>query len=889
MTSDHHTPPKRARQFLRWYCPENLFEEIEGDLLEAFQFHAKKEGLTAAKWRYTWDVIRFFNPTTFEKSRRLNRHSQHYGTNHLAMFKNYFKIALRNLWKQKVSSFINVTGLCIGLAGFFLIGLFVIDEWQYDRYHPEGDRVYRIYSERGGVGAGAMWATSSPALGPTLKEEFGEVEQSLRLYLIRQKTLFKKEEQSYLEENGFFAEPSIFNLFHLPFLYGDPKLALQEPNSIVLTERLAKKYFGKKNPIGQTLTVKKKEVTVTGVLKELPPHFHLQFDFLLPFEYLLNQVSKERIQSWVWQDFTNYIMVKPNTDVKQLSAKLPAFVEQHAHPETKKKGFHYYLHLQPLQEIHLHSAQLRNDVAVRGNYQYLVGLAVVGLFLLMIACINFITLTTARAVRRSKEVGIRKAAGALRSQLVVQFIGEAVLTVGIAMLLASQVVLFLLPYLNDFTGKELLFPLYTNPYLIPAMLGFAIFTGLVAGSYPAFILSGFRPALALKSTQLKLSGHVFWLRKGLVVIQFTLSTLLIISVLIIFRQVNFLNHTDMGFQKEQLLYFPMKGKMFRNLDMTKEEFVKIPGVTSASTCFGIPGDIVSGDGIIVPHREHKDLPARIFLIDHEYIETMGMEIIAGRDFSREIGTDAHEGFIINETAVKTLELGDSPDDAIDKPLEWDMWTDNDTIKKGRVIGVVKDFHYASLHEEIQTTVLHIYPDGYWKMALRINTADLPGTLAAIEQTWEQFETGYPIDYQFTDASFGAMYKEESKLSSLLRIFTLLAIFIACIGAFGLATYSTEQRRKEIGIRKVLGASVGGIVGLLSKDFLKLVCIAILVASPVAWYLMNQWLKDFAYRIDIQWWVFVLAGILALFIAFLTVSFQSISAALANPVKALRNE
>lgn len=884
-----NSPPYWAKRWLHWYCPDRLLEEIEGDLLENFEYNIREKGLRIARLRYSIDCIRFFNPTTFKKAKALGHTHSYPFQNHLAMLNNYFKIALRNLWRAKSQSFINLMGLSVGLTGCLLIGLFVLDEWKFDQYHPDADRVFRIISDRTSDGPSGEWASTAPPIAPTMQEEFPEVQQTLRLFQVRQKMLFKRADKHFLEQGGFFAEESIFELFHLPLRQGNPATALQEPNSVILSPALAQKYFGLDDPLGQTISINNQEVKVTGVLEALSPHFHLSFDFLFSFEDLLSQVSKEKINSWVWQDFYNYIKVAAETNEAQLTSKLSAFVETHAHPQTKPMGFQYYLALQPLPDIHLHSAGLRNDKIVVGNHRYVMGLALVGLFLLLIACINFINLTTAKAIRRAKEVGIRKTAGARRNQLAVQFISEAVVIVSISMLIATHLTRLLLPLLNNFTGKLLSFPLYSDPLLILKLLGLTLLTGILAGSYPAFILSGFRPAQALKSSKLRLDGHVNWLRKGLITTQFALSILLIISVLIIFRQLNFLQQQDLGFQKEQLVHFPMKSKMFNSLDLVKEKFSTITGVTSTSIGFGIPGDIIAGDNIIIPGEDRKTLPARLFTIDHDYIQTLGMELVAGRDFSKAIATDATAGFIVNETAVRTLGLADSPAEAINKPLEWDMWNESDSVKRGRVIGVVKDFHYNSLHEEVQTTVLHIYPGAYWKVMLRLNKEEISETLAAIEKTWESFETGYPIDYQFVDASFGAMYKEEQKLSSLLWIFTLLAIFIACIGAFGLATYATAQREKEIGIRKVLGASVLGIVGILSKDFLQLVFLALLVASPLAWYLMNSWLADFAYRIEIHWWIFVLAGIIALLIAFLTVSFQSIRAALANPIKALRSE
>lgn len=857
--------------------------------MENFERNLDAKGARFARRRYSIDSIRFFNPTTFEKARTLSSRSAPSYQNHLAMFKNYLKIAWRNLWRYKENTFINLTGLTVGLIGFLLISLFVWDEWKFDQYHPHKARIYRVMADRvTGNGAGGF-ASTSPAIGPTFKKDFPEVEETLRLFQIRQKILFEKGEESYLEESGFFAEEAIFDLFHLPLKYGDPATALEQPNSVVLVPELAKKYFGEENPVGQTIQANNNELTVTGVLQPLSPHFHLDFNFLFSFEDLLADVSPERIQSWVWQDFYNYVLLQEGTDLAQFEAKLPDFVEEYAHPSTKELGFHYYLDLQPLTDIHLYSVNLRNDKIVAGNHRYVNGLAVVGFFLLFIACINFINLTTAKAIRRSKEVGIRKTAGARRGQLAMQFFSEAILLVLIAMLLAANISRLLLPLLNDFAGKEILFPIYTDLRLIGLMIGLCLLTGLLAGAYPAVVLSGFRPLQALKTMQFQPGAGQEWLRKSLIVVQFAVSTVLIICVLVVFQQVQFLSHQDLGFEKEQLIHFPMRGRLFSSQDAVRREFSEIPGVVSTTIGFGIPGDIVSGDNIIVPGEERRTLPARIFTIDHDYIRTMGMQLVAGRDFNKEISTDAAQGFILNETAVQTLGIADTPEEAIGKPLEWEMWVEGDTIKKGRVIGVVKDFHYNSFHEAVQTSVLHIFPDAYWKVALRLDAQDISETIAAVEKTWDSFETGYPLDYQFVDESFGAMYVAEQKLSRIFWVFTLLAIFIACMGAFGLATYAAERRQKEIGIRKVLGASVEGIVGLLSKDFLTLVFVALLIASPLAWYFMNNWLADFAYRVDIQWWIFVLAGVLALFIAFLSVSTQSLRAALANPVHALRDE
>ena len=805
------------------------------------------------------------------------------------MFRNYVKLAFRNLTKNKINSLVHVFGLTIGLTGCFLIGLFVLDELKFDQFHPDSERIYRIITERGGASAGEKWASSSPAFAPALAAEYPEIETATRVFRIRQKQLFEKGETKMLEEKGIFAEPIFLNIFHLPLKYGDPETALNEINNMVLTEELAQKYFGDENPIGQSITINEKQRKITGVLQSLSPYFHLDFNFIVAFENLKSQVSEARINSWVWQDFFTYVKFFPHTDIDRFEEKLIAFTEKNAHPQTKEHGFYYTPHLQNLEDIYLHSSQLQNDMARRGNNQYVMGLSLVGLFLLFIASINFINLTTARAIHRAKEVGIRKTAGAVRSQLTLQFITEAILIVGISVLIAAALTQVLLPSLNAFTEKALVFDWYKDPIIIMTLLGIIVITGLFAGTYPAFVLSGFRPVDALKGSKVPTAGHIHWLRKGLVTMQFTLSIILIISVLVIYQQVNFLGQKDLGFNEDQLMHFPMKNKLYNNFETTKAAFLNVPGVKSASTCFGIPADIISGDNVILPEDDSKSVPARIFAVDHEYIPTMGMELAAGRNFAKAMTTDSTEAFIINETAMRTFGIADSPEAAIGKPLHWEGWDDDRTIKKGKVIGVIKDFHYNSLHEKVEPSVLHIYPNAYWKLALKLDGTDLRQTIAGIENTWAEFNTGFPIDYQFVDEDLGAMYQSEQKLNSLFWIFTLLAIVISCLGTFGLAAYAAIQRRKEIGIRKVLGASNESIVYLMSKDFLKLVVVAIVIASPIAFYFLNGWLDNFAYRIYIQWWVFVAAGAAAILIAFLTVSLHSIKAATSNPINSLRTE
>jgi putative ABC transport system permease protein len=514
---------------------------------------------------------------------------------------------------------------------------------------------------------------------------------------------------------------------------------------------------------------------------------------------------------------------------------------------------------------------------------------------LVIACFNFINLATARSFRRAKEIGVRKVIGADRKQLIFQFIGETVLLSVFSMFIATLACFLLLPWLNEFTEKSIHFNPFSNPLLGFSLISAAVLIGIIAGLYPAFVLSGFQPIKVLKDMKLIGKGGSAWLRHALVVVQFALSVLLIISTLIVYRQTKYLNNKDLGFNKDQVLYFQVRDSLETNpktLETFKSELRNNPNVVSVTSGYGLPGDQYAGDGVNIPTREgEKEYSANVFIGDYDYAKTLGLKIIAGRDFSREMSTDVNEGFLINETAVKEWGFG-SPEKAVGQPIYWKEWAPADTtrpVKKGRVIGVVQDFHYKNLHEKVTASVIQMYPQVSYKVAVKLKTADLKNTIAFINDKWTRFVPAYPLDYKFMDETYGAMYKTEGKLSDLLLIFTIMAILIGCMGLFALVTLSAEQRTKEIGIRKVLGATIFNLVGLLSRQFLLLVAIASVIAFPIAWWAMNNWLKDFPYRVDISWWIFAMAILGALLIAFITVSIQSVKAALANPVKNLRTE
>ncbi len=807
------------------------------------------------------------------------------------MYKNFFKTAFRTLLMNKGFTFINLAGLSLGLTACLLIALFVWDERQFDKFIPDGEQVYRIYQERTTPEATELTPRTPPMFGPTLQQELPEVEHSVRVMEILSKNLFEANKKQLYEEGGVFVDPSFFNVFPLTFIWGSQADALSDPASIVLSEDFALRYFGPGNPVGKEILMQKQPFLVKGVFQK-NPKFHLSLNYILPIAAA--QLPEERLQSWGWLQFNTYAKLKQDANAQATEAKFQKLALERTPVEPNDKGNEFKPYFQPLEQVHLYSADFKHDMAVRGNIAYVRGLSIIALFILLIACFNFVNLATAKSLQRAKEVGVRKTIGASRSQLMLQFIVEMVLLTLISILVAVGLSAVLLPLLNNFAEKSISFAVFGHPLVLLILLALVLVVGILAGFYPALVLSGFKPINVLKGGVVNNAspGKIPWLRHSLVVIQFALSVLLIISALVVYRQVQYLNTKELGFNKEEIMFFPMQGdNMFENYETFKKELQRLPGVSSVSIGYGFPGDMVAGDRIIVPRNGEQTIyPVTQLLIDHDYIKTLGLEVIAGRDFSKEMQTDPDNAFIINETAVKELGFG-TPEKALGKPLHWGDWgaTHPDSLKRGQIIGVVKDFHYKSLYDRLEPAVLQIYPEAYWKVAIKMETANLTNTLDGVKGVWSKFTPEFPLAYTFLDESFDKMYKAEDKLKSLLWIFTGMAIFVGCLGLFGLAAYAAERRTKEIGIRKVLGATEQNIVMLLSKDFVKLVLVAILIASPIAWYFMHQWLQDFAYRINISWWIFALAGASAIAIALITVSFHAIKAAMRNPVRNLRTE
>ncbi|MBB6611651.1 ABC transporter permease [Pontibacter sp. Tf4] len=806
------------------------------------------------------------------------------------MLRNYFTTAYRNLFRHKGFTFINIAGLALGLTACLLIGLFVYDELQYDKFLPDGDRVYRIYNDQRAEEAAGEIAPVPPMYATTLKQNFPEVEEAVRILMLQfeANNLVEAGDKVLYENGRAYADPNFFKVFQLPFKYGSPEKALDDPSSIVVSDKFAQRVFGDVDPVGKKVTVNKLVYIVRGVF-DSSNKFHLPINFVIPMDGA--ELPPERMKRWTWQQFYTYVKLKEGADAAFVQKKFKAVAGKQTDPDSNKP-FNYNPVFQPLSDVYLHSAAFKYDQSIRGNITYVRALSIIAVFILLIACFNFVNLATAKSMQRAKEVGVRKAIGASRAQLTVQFLGETVVLTLISVVFAAALTSLLLPSLNAFTGKEMQFNIFTNPALVLLLIGLTIVVGILAGLYPALVLSGFKPVKVLKSAVVVQSrvGRIQWLRHVLIVVQFALSVFLIICATIVYKQVSYLHNKDLGFNKEQILFFQMRGdNMFANYETFKQELGKVPGVKNVSIGYGFPGDATAGDGIIVPkdgERVHHGVTQ--LMVDFDYLNTLNVKLVAGRGFSKDYKTDADHAFMINETAVKELGYG-TPENALGKPLMWQVWNDSnpDSLKEGKIIGVVRDFHFKSLYDKVEPTVLQIFPGAYWKVAVKVDGTDMANTLAQVKEVWAKFSPDYPLEYIFMDDNFVKMYKAEDKLKTLLWIFTGLAIFVACLGLFGLAAYAAERRKKEIGIRKVLGAENHTIVALLSKEFLLLVIVSTLIAFPLAWYAMRSWLNDFAYRIELSWWVFIAAGVVAALVAFVTISFQALKAARANPVTNLR--
>lgn len=791
------------------------------------------------------------------------------------MFRNYLKTAFRNLWKHKAFSFINIMGLTVGMTACFLIFLYVKFELSYENFNTKADRIYRIVTDIKTPSETLKAGGPAWAVAPNLKSEFPEIEAFVRIS--RDNMLIRQGEVKIQETSIRYADSALFQIFDYKLLSGNPATALKEPLSIVLSETAAKKYFGSEDPIGKTLLLgdKGEPARVTGLMQDIPENSQHKTDVLLSMS-TRNKQQPDLDEQWGSYGSSAFILVKPGTDYKKLEAKFPAFIKKRSGKWEAESQMYATLMLEPLPDIYLYST--RNGGT--GNMKNVYIFSIVAVFILLIACINFINLTTARSTERAREVGIRKVVGAGKIQLVRQFIGESIILCVVAFLFTIGLAALLLPLFNQLAGKQVSPGIFSNWTYIGTLFAAAVGIGALAGIYPALVLTSFQPIVVLKG-RFSTGMRGILLRKGLVVTQFSISIALIIATIIVYRQMNFMRDQDLGFSKDQMLIIDTNGDPGKNA--FKQALTGIPGVQSLSLAGSVPGG--GNPGAYSEIENFKgDLQIAnldLYFVDFDYIKQYDMKLVAGRSFSRDFLTDTTQAMVINEATARLLGYP-TPDKAVGRRFK--QWG-----REGKIVGVVKDFHYRSLQTEIKPLTMRIEPDGCDVISAKVSPANLPNTLAAVEKQWRQIMPNRPFSYFFLDEKFNEQYKTEERFGNLFFNFAILAIFISCLGLLGLAAYSTAQRTKEIGIRKVMGASVAGIINLVSKDFLKLVGIAFVIAAPAAWYFMHKWVEGFAYRTPIAWWVFLLAGAMALVIAIATISFQAIKAAIMNPVKSLRSE
>ncbi|MBE7172077.1 MAG: ABC transporter permease [Williamsia sp.] len=808
------------------------------------------------------------------------------------MFRNYLKIAFRNLLKSKGYSAINITGLAVGLATGLVILLFVLDETNYDRYNQKADRIYRVDGDIRFGGDHYILAVAPDAMGSALLKDYPQIEQAVRFRNYGGMRV-KKGDEWIQEDRVISTDSTLFDVFTLPLIEGNARTALANPHTVVITEQVAKKYFNSTAVLGKVLQVNDAvNYTITGVIRNIPSGSHFNFDFFLP----LADASESRENNWVSNNFNTYIVLKEGADPKALEAQLDLLAERYIGPQVKsamninmddfkKSGNWVRYSLTPLTRIHLYSDKTA-ELAPNGSVQYVYIFSAIAGFILLIACVNFMNLSTARSANRAREVGIRKVLGSRRLQLVYQFLAESFLITCISLLLALGLVLLLLPLFNQVSGKELRVASLGKQGFLTLMIPLVLVVGFVAGSYPALFLSSFRPVSILKG-KLATGLKGGWLRSGLVVFQFTITVVLLVATVVVQSQLNFIRNKQIGFNRAQVLVVQHTNALSRQAAIHfREDLLNISGVQAATLTGYLPTSGSRSDSPLFPDatlNQKRAVSMQTWNIDEYYIPTLGMHMSKGRNFSSGFPTDS-SAVIINEAAAKLLGF----DDPLNKPLyQMNSFTKKD-VSAYTIIGVVKDFNFNSIRQRVTPLALFLRPSR-GSLALRIQSANLTSLIGQVRQQWKALLPNQPFDYTFMDDDFNRIYQSEHRVGRIALSFSALAIFIACLGLFGLVTYAAEQRTREIGIRKVLGASVSSIVNMLSKDFLKLVVLSLFVAFPLAWWGMNKWLEDFAYRISIGWWIFAAAGLTALLIALLTVSFQAIKAALMNPVKSLRTE
>ena len=862
-------PPRWLDRLVERICDPQQAEQVMGDLHERFHRRVSSEGARKARLKYVFDVLSYMRPSVIKRER-----SYRTQPGAVTMIRNYFTIAFRNLMGTKVYSTINILGLSVGLACSFLILLWVTDEASYDRFHENGAQIHQAWRHMTTGGQVYTMNSLPKGIADQMDIEFPEVEETVVTFLDQELVVTNGEEN--FRENGGYVGATFFRMFSFPLIHGNRETALQDMTSAVVTERTARKLFGEdwSNAIGKTITIDhKREFTITGIVSDIPENSSIKFDVLLPIEELF--ARETRFAEWYFMAFNIYAKLQQGTSLESFNAKFGDLFNRHADSDD------HQIFLQSFEDVYLHSTYKDGKLA-GGRIEYIRIFTVVAVFLLLIACINFMNLATARSAQRAREIGVRKVIGAQKRSLVTQFMIEAMTMSIIAFIVASAFVVVLLPFFNNLTGKAFTIGKLDSTFLL-GVLGISLLVGLVSGSYPALYLSSFKPVTVLRGTFRKRTGSVVSFRQSLVVFQFALSVVLIVSTIAVYLQLNYIRTKNLGMDRENLLFVPREGTLMDKYETVAQELRLQPGIASVTASGQNPLEVRNNTLSVEWQGKDPNNRQLFYIINahHDFAQTMQMEFVAGRDFSRDF-TDSMS-YIINEETAKMI----SPDkanfqDVVGKTLG--VYGDN-----GPIVGVVKNFTMNSLYSPIEPVAIRFDLGWAENMYIRTKPGATEEAIASLETIYKKINPGYPLNYTFLDQQFEKTYRSEQVMGKLANIFAVIALFISCLGLFGLTSFTVAQRTKELGVRKVLGASVAGIVVMLSRDFLKLVVAGFVIAVPITYYVMNQWLANFADRVDIGAGVYLLAGLSAIVIALLTVSWQSIRAAVANPVDCLRSE
>ncbi|MGD9345304.1 MAG: ABC transporter permease [Candidatus Aminicenantes bacterium] len=793
------------------------------------------------------------------------------------MLKNYLKITIRNLSKNKIYSFINIAGLASGFLCCLVIGCFVSKELSFDKYHEHRDRIFRVSQFEETAHHTSTDPNTAPPLIPALKKDFPEVEHGARI-IPDDNRIVKRNDQIFYEKNFMYADQDLFDILTIPFIKGNKDRALDRPHTVVITERMAAKYFGNEDPLGKTLNISDTDFEITGVVKDSPKNTHLPYDLIAAFKF---ERDYSEARYWMSHFVFSYIKIRNHADARIFETKMSKIGDKYAEGMFERTGYSYTFFLQPVPDLHLYPCP-HNEIEPPGNPAQLAILSAIGIIVLLIACMNFINLTTARSGKRAGEIGLRKVVGASRRQIISQFLGESMILSFLAMALAVVAAQTLFPFINQITGIGITIQDILQPPHSLFLVGLILLVGVGAGSYPSFLLSTFHPVQTLKRQRAKVRGIA--LRKILVVGQFSISILLIIGTLTVVRQLDYMRSSNLGFDIEQKLVIPVREHRYlnKNHETVKAEFLRHSNITAASVSSTVPGqDLDMYLTKIKGQEDEKSQSIHYMHIDPDFIDQFHIPLVAGRNFSSSMTSDWEEAFILNQSALHSLGW-QTAETALGKSIYGGG-------REGKIIGVTYDFHYEGLQREVGPLILDMNSNRYNLINLSVNVRALGETLAYVKQKWGELRPGVPIEFSFLDESFDRQYRSEEQMGKIGASFTFLGLITACLGLFGLASFMTEQRTKEIGIRKVLGASVKDIVYNLTKDFSKWVLIGNFIAWPLGYFVMNRWLQNFAYHTKIEIWIFLVSALAALIIAVLTVSFQSIKAAITDPVVSLRYE